>query len=356
MKVLFATGGSGGHIFPALQTALELKKRGHEVLFAGALGMAQDKIEAAGFNCRAIGAQGFKDRSPWGVLCFSFSMARAFAQSIGIVRRAAPDKIVGFGGYGAFSIMLAGILLGRRTMIHEQNVLPGKANRILGPWVKKIAVSFKDSLEYFSSGKTVWTGCPCHDRRPSRCRQEILSAFGLKPQGKIIALLGGSQGSRRLNEVFFEAMQVLTRRGGMQAVHMTGKNDHAVYAQKYKESGMPVVVSAFISPVEELYAAADVMVSRAGAATVSELGAFAVPAVLVPYPFAGHHQKHNALVPARVFAAILIEQDHLTVESLVHAIDRCLGEDFTRARIHEKTKGSFVKDAALRLADAVEQI
>lgn len=348
MRILLATGGTGGHIFPALQTALELKKRGHEVLFAGVLGPARSKIEEAGFHCRNIPAQGFNDRSLPGMIRFGWSMAAGFVRSLGIVRAFAPQKIVGFGGYGSFPLVLAGWALRYPTMVHEQNVMPGKANRVLARLAGKVAVSFKDSTRHFGKAKTVWTGCPCHDRPSPRTREDICRSFGLDPRQRIIALLGGSQGSQRLNEVFSDAV------GGMgcQAIHMTGKKEYDTYRTQYRQAKLPVVVTAFISPIEELYAAADVIVSRCGAATVSELGAFAVPSVLIPYPLADGHQKYNGRVLADAGAAVLIEQKDLNANVLVEAIGRC-GE-LTRAGIAQKVQGLFVKDAASKLADAVE--
>jgi len=350
MKILLATGGTGGHIFPALQTALELRKRGHEVCFAGVLGMGRAKIEEAGFACENISAQGFNNRSVWGMICFAARMAGACAHSLKIVRRSAPQRIMGFGGYGSFPVVLAGWILRYPVMVHEQNVVPGKANRVLGALAQKVAVSFKQSIRYFGAGKAVWTGCPCHDQAPARSREEICRSFGLDAGKPVIALLGGSQGSQRLNEIFSQAMA----RTGAQAIHMTGKKEYEAYRGKYQQAKLPVAAAAFISPVEELYAVADVMVSRCGAATVSELGAFAVPAVLVPYPLADGHQKYNGQVLSDAGAAVLIEQKDLNVDALVAAVDRCRTGDFARERIREKTKGLFIKEAASKLADAVE--
>ncbi len=355
MKVILATGGSGGHIFPALETALELRKRGHEVFFAGVLGIAQEKINGLGFTCQNIVAQGFQDRSISGCCSFALAMARAIIQSVKIINRIKPDKIIGFGGYGSFALISAGTMLRYPTMIHEQNVVPGKANRILSKCVQKIAVSFKSSFRYLGTAKTVWTGCPCHDQPSLRSREDICRQFGLRPEKKIIALLGGSQGSKRLNEVFYETMAVLGTRGNIQAVHMTGKNEFDAYRTKYQESKFPVIPFAFISPIEELYSIVDIVITRAGAATISELGAFAIPSVLVPYPFAGNHQKYNALVLKEAGAAIMIEQKDLTVGALIHAIDQYVQSD-CRDHLRAKLMGLFVNNAAQRLADAVESL
>ena len=239
-------------------------------------------------------------------------------------------------------------------MIHEQNVVPGKANIVLARLVKKVAISFKESAKHFNFAKTVWTGCPCHDEPPVRSRQDICKDFGLNPDLKIIALLGGSQGSGRLNEAFLGAMVDLNKRGKFQAVHMTGKNDYASYVEKYRVQNLSAVVKSFVSPIEELYAIVDIVIGRAGAATISELGAFAIPSILVPYPFAGNHQRYNADVLVNAGAAILLEQKDLTTEAIVRAIDQLSDEQFVRAHLKERLKEHFIKDAASQLASAVE--
>ncbi len=355
MKIILATGGSGGHIYPALQTGVQLKKRGHEVVFAGALTTAKAQIEAAGFSCINIDGMGLQEVSFSSVWRFSRAMYAAFMKSLDVVRREAPDRIVGFGGFGAFPVVLAGIDLGRVCMIHEQNVRPGRANRLLSVFVKKIAITFKDSEQFIKPPKTVWTGCPCHSDPSLRPRAQIFGSFGLRPEYKTIALLGGSQGSQRLNEVFFEAMQRLSQRG-IQAVHMTGPKEFEAYAQKYRQANLPVAVSAFIDPIQELYAIADVVVCRAGAATVTELGIFAIPALLVPYPYAGNHQYHNAKVLVNAGGGLLLEQRNLSVELILKGIERCLQGEFSRLRPEAKTQEIFLRNAAVLLAEAVEQL
>lgn len=354
MRIVFATGGSGGHMFPALKTALVLRQRGHEVCFAGSLTLAQAKITQEGFACEHISCHGLNNRSLTGLCKFSYAMARGFFQSIRLIKRLSPDMVVGFGGYSSFPLILAGRLLGVRTMIHEQNVVPGKANRILMHLADRVAVSFKDSMSFFGN-KSVWTGCPCHNEVPSRSKDEIRAALGLNTHQRTITLIGGSQGSQRLNEIFFEAMHTLAKSGTIQGVHVTGKKEFAHYQEKYSKTRLPVVVLEFISPVEDLYAVTDILVGRSGAATVSEIGAFAIPSVLVPYPFAGNHQKYNAFILTHAGAAIAIEQKNLTVNRLIDAIDQVFGLYFSREDIARKTKGLFVKDAPARLASAVEE-
>ncbi len=352
MNILIATGGSGGHIFPAIQTAEALKTRGHHVSFAGVLGLGEDKIRALGFPLYSLSARGLNDRSWGGWLDFGATMSKAVWCSFSVIHKSSPDKIIGFGSYGAFPVVMAGILMGRPTMIHEQNVVPGKANILLSKMVKKVAISFEGSRKYFSREKTVWTGCPCHNRVVGR-KSEALEAFDFSPSKKTLLLLGGSQGSQRLNEVFFKLMESLSS-AHFQAIHMTGVKDYPFYRKLYERSGLAVKVCAFVNNISQAYAAADVVIARAGAATVSELGLLGLPAVLVPYPFADDHQKYNANILAACGAAIIIEQKNLSKNPLQEAVDRLLASGASREALRMKTGGLFQGNAALQLALVAE--
>jgi UDP-N-acetylglucosamine--N-acetylmuramyl-(pentapeptide) pyrophosphoryl-undecaprenol N-acetylglucosamine transferase len=279
-------------------------------------------------------------------------MSQAIFRSFGVIRKFSPDKIIGFGSYGAFPVVMAGVLMRCPVVIHEQNVVPGKANMLLSKVVKKVAISFEASRKYFDPAKAVWTGCPCHNSA-APLRSEGLLAFGLKEGKKTIVLIGGSQGSQRLNEVFFEMMQDLSP-VHFQAIHMTGPHDFPLYEKRYSDGNLAVKVYPFINNIAQAYAAADIIIARSGAATVTELGLLGLPAVLVPYPFAGNHQKYNADVLADAGAAIIVEQKDLTKFSLKEAVTRQLFLNFSREDILNKTKGSFQKDAALQLALVVE--
>ncbi len=352
MKILIATGGTGGHIFPAIETAKALRIRGHEVSFAGVLGAAEAKIKSLDFHVYQLSAKGLNDRSFLGWIDFGKVMTRAIFRSFGVVRKCTPDKIIGFGGYGAFPVVMAGALMGRPVLIHEQNVIPGKANALLARIVRKVAISFEASRKYLNPAKVVWTGCPCHDKTlPSRA--EGLLVFGLEENKKTIVLIGGSQGSQRLNEIFFELMTE-SFSFPLQAIHMTGPREFALYEKRYSQANLPVKVYAFIDNIGHAYAAADVVIARSGAATVSELGLLGLPAVLVPYPFAGNHQKYNAAVLADKGAAVVIEQKDLNRSSLKEAVMRMLLSNFSREDILKKTKGAFQTQAALQLALVAE--
>ena len=354
MRILLTTGGSGGHLFPALHTALVLKARGHEVVFAGALGALEAKIKDEGFVCHRIDAAGLNARTPWGLAAWIAATAKAFGRARRIVRDIRPDKVLGFGGYGSFPVVAAAWAEQIPLMIHEQNVVPGKANRVMALMAKRIAVTFAVSERYFSASKTVRTGCPCHQSVPSVPKEALRLKFGLDPADPVILILGGSQGSRRLNALVFEMLALIGTK--VQAIHMTGRHDHSVYAAKYRKASLRVKCYVFLSPIEEAYAAADMAIARAGAATVCELAAFALPSVMVPYPFAGGHQKYNAAVLSDVGAAVLLEEKDCTSESLKQAVEKMLAQPVIPGTMRARTQNIFVPDAPQRLAQALEDL
>ncbi len=356
MKIIVATGGTGGHIFPALQTASVLRGRGHEVIFVGVLDLGEEKVKTQGFPTIVIHAKGLTNRSLIGLLTFGFLMFQAVGQGISVLRRTRPDKVIGFGGYGSFAVVLSAWLLRIPTMIHEQNVVPGKANRFLERLVKKVAISFSETENYFNSKKTVLTGCPCHHKRPLDSKEVLLKKFSLDPQRKTVFVLGGSQGSQKINEVFFEMMSLWGPKQPIQAIHMTGIKEYPLYLEKYRNSLLPVKVYEFISPIEEVYAVSDAVIARAGAATISELGFFVLPCILVPYPLADGHQKYNAQVLSRLGLAEIIEQKDLTADALKNTLKDLFTLKSDRKPLYQNVKEAFKDSAANELALAVESL
>jgi UDP-N-acetylglucosamine--N-acetylmuramyl-(pentapeptide) pyrophosphoryl-undecaprenol N-acetylglucosamine transferase len=355
MKIVIATGGTGGHIFPALQTASVLRDRGHQVIFIGSLGLGEDKVRSEGFEATVLSAKGLTNKSLIGIFKFIFLMLQAVGKSMKSLIKNRPDKVIGFGGYGSFPVVFSAFLLHIPTMIHEQNVVPGKANRLLSKLVKKIAISFPETQHHLNPKKTVWTGCPCHQTKSLETREHLLKKFGLEPNRKTILVLGGSQGSQKINEVFFDMMS--SWEGvPIQAIHMTGKKEYHVYTAKYQAASLPVNAVGFISPIEEAYAVSDVVVARSGAATVSEVGFFSIPTIFIPYPLADGHQTYNAQVLSSLGLAQIIEQKDLTKDTFKNVLKILLTLPFDRDAWQKETHASFKEFPAKELALAVENL
>jgi UDP-N-acetylglucosamine--N-acetylmuramyl-(pentapeptide) pyrophosphoryl-undecaprenol N-acetylglucosamine transferase len=264
--------------------------------------------------------------------------------------------VVGFGGYSSFPTVLAARLLGRRALIQEQNVVPGLANRILSRLVLKVCVGFRDSVPLFPQGKAVWTGTPQRPMNSTIGRDAAARKFGLDPTDRIVLVFGGSQGARRINACFFEMFQQLPADRRFQVIHVTGTSDLAVYGPKYAALGRACFLRAFIDNIDEAYAAADVVVARAGAGTVTELGALGIPAVLIPYPGAKNHQLMNAKVLERLGAAVIIEEKSLSSQLLGDKIFSVLERKSSRRDLQENLHDEFLADPARRLVDEVERL
>lgn len=327
MKILLATGGTGGHIFPALKVAQQLKALGHEVCLSGSLLAAGETIKTCGIEYHSIEAKGMVGRSFYSLLKAAFKNLQAIRQAIRFIQEYRPQVVCGFGGYGAFGVVLAAKLLNCPTMIHEQNVVPGKANRLLSFFVKKIALTFKESQKFFKSMKTVVTGCPTNIHQATDSKEEILKKFNLNPGYKTILVFGGSQGSQSINQSVFAALSLCQdKKEQWQIIHLTGKKDYASLKDQYLRLFFSVALFEFMKNMSEAYLAADLVIARAGALTVLEIAQCQKPAILIPYPFAGGHQKENALLLSHQGLACLIEEKDLNPQLLLEAIQTMLNK------------------------------
>ncbi len=353
MKIVLATGGSGGHIFPALKVADQLRRMGHAAILVGVFGEASRKIREQGFSYFNLSAKGFSFSSVVGFLKSFFYMLKALEESFQILKNLKPDCVCGFGGYGAFPVLGAAFLLRCPTMIHEQNVVPGRANRILSLGVGKIAITFKESQRYFPSLRTVWTGCPTHAQQSPLAKKDLLSQFGLDENKLTILVLGGSQGSRRINAEFVEAMPLLKKHLDFQVIHISGRNDYTKLRDFYAHGAVPFSLFDFLEDIGSAYQAADLAVARAGALTVLEIVQFQLPAILIPYPFAGGHQKDNARILSEISRAKIIEEKDLNPQVLAEEIHDLWAGRFNRPEISPRVKGIVTLKADVRLAQEI---
>lgn len=323
MKVVVATGGSGGHFFPALKLAAALKCNGHTVCFIGTFKKAFFDQHLKKFEHYHVPNQGFRRDNLWNFLTSLGMMARAFCVCWGILRRVKPDAIIGFGGYASFPVVLVGIFMRRKTLIHEQNVMPGKANKWLAPWVNRIAISFSQTRAYFErqSAKVVLTGCPCHETvKGASSRVELLNRFSLYEQCPVVLVAGGSQGSQAINDAFLNALPGILEHNVIQVIHICGAHQVRLVKERYECLGVSAAVYDFCDQMAQVYQVADVVVARAGAVTVAELAMFEIPSVLIPYPHADGHQCLNAQVLQDAGVATVIEQAALSFASLSEAL------------------------------------
>jgi len=226
MKFVIATGGTGGHLFPSIQVAQELNRQGHDIVFLGSFKRTNEQMQKTGFPYEDLNAKGLVLALRRETFSSLIAMVKATSKAFRSLKKIKPDVVLGFGGYGAFPVVFSAVLLKYPTLIHEQNVIPGRANAFLSKFVKRIAISFAKSIKYFNPKKTVLTGCPCHFPKENMNRTEILKGFHLDQGKTTIFIFGGSQGSQRINGVFLETVKSLRKRLDFQVIHVSGKQDY----------------------------------------------------------------------------------------------------------------------------------
>jgi len=356
MRVVLATGGSGGHLFPALKVAQELRDREDVVYFVGSFGVGVEQVKSHGFAFENLNVKGLSFHNPLEGVYASWIMFKATLKALRLLKKFNPDVVIGFGSYGACPAVFAACLLKVPTLIHEQNVVPGRANALLAKFVNKIAISFDKSMAYFQHEKTVLTGYPCHATKQHGQRSEILEEFCLKEDKVTIFVFGGSQGSHRINAEFIKSAQQLKNKLDFQVLHICGKKDFDTLKVQYERLGVPFALFMFLDRIERAYMIADIIISRAGAGTVTEIASFRLPAILIPYPYAGGHQKENALALCETRLARLIEENDLTADLLTENILDVLDKRNDLKQPNEDLRKIFIPDSAKRLVAQAEAL
>ena len=358
MKAIIAGGGTGGHLFPAMALAEELKSRLPDLslLFVGARGGIEATLLAkSGWDFEGIRASGLQTKRLPQRLRSLALIPLGVIRSRAILRRFCPDVVVGLGGYASAAMVLAGVLSRVPTVIHEQNVFPGLTNRRLGKVVNHVAVAFEPASTFFPKGKVRVTGNPLRAELFGVNRADALARFDLDAGRLTLLIFGGSQGAQRLNRAALEALPLLeSERGRIQFIHATGPRDLDVVRQGYIAGGHRAIVEPFFWEMAVAYAAADLCLCRAGAGTVAELCALGKPSILVPFPFAADdHQRWNAeSLVASGAARMILDRDlsGATVAEIVKSVLR------DRGGLHDmgqKARALAKPDAASRLADLV---
>jgi len=350
MKFVIATGGTGGHLFPSIQVAQELNRQKHSIVFLGSFKHANDQIQRAGFVYEELNARGLVLPPRKGSLGAIVAMVKAAVKAFRSLKKIKPDVVLGFGGYGAFPVVFCAVLLNYPTLIHEQNVVPGRANALLSKFVKRVAISFTKSIKYFNPKKTVLTGCPCLFPNKNMNRMESLKGFHLEQGKTTILIFGGSQGSQQINEIAFQAVKSLRGRLDCQVIHISGKHDYHDLQSQYNQLGIPFALFEFLDKMEEAYCAADLVISRSGAVTVSEIASFQLPAIFIPYPYAQGHQRENASVLCETQLSRLIEDKDLSAPVLTEQILELLARPLNAEEKADQLKDICFPDATQKLA------
>ena len=344
MKLVFAGGGTGGHVIPALAVAEELRERGHEVAFVGTeRGMETRLVPAAGFplylvKTGAFNRVGLATRLrtlaglPWSV----FSAMR-------ILRRFEAQVVIGVGGYAAVPATTAAVLLRIPVVLFEPNVVPGYANRLVARFAAKAAVHFEQTGRWFRRFEV--TGVPV--------RPAFFALPGRRSRIPTVLIFGGSQGARALNRIVRDsAAELLARFPELSLVHQTGNREYYDIYDFYKKRQIKVEARSFIDDMPQIFADADLIVCRAGASTVAEIAAAGKCALFVPFPSAADdHQLRNAELLEKAGAALLIPESELTTERFVTEVAALLDAGPRMAVMGAKARALAHPDAAVHIAE-----
>ncbi|HBG21012.1 MAG TPA: undecaprenyldiphospho-muramoylpentapeptide beta-N-acetylglucosaminyltransferase [Desulfobulbaceae bacterium] len=351
IRLLLTGGGTGGHLFPAVAAAQEFQRQipGTAVLFVGTKRKVDTKsLSSYCFPSENIRCYGLKGKNPLELLRAITYLPVSFFQAHRIIRRFKPDLVLGVGGYVTGPVMVAAKSLGIPTVIHEQNSVPGLANRKLGGIVDRICLSLPGSEARFPAGKIVYTGNPV--------RKEILALAENRPprleHKKTLAILGGSQGAQAVNRLVAEALPTLPEgvRQRLRVIHQTGEHDAAYVREQYEKSGMDALVQPFFTDMAGVYGQADLLVSRAGATTLSEIAVVGSPAILIPYPFAAdNHQEINGNYYVNGGGAIQFRQSELSVAALAGEIAGLIQDEQKLTAMGNAMKKLSFPDAAAKI-------
>ncbi|MFP8967132.1 undecaprenyldiphospho-muramoylpentapeptide beta-N-acetylglucosaminyltransferase [Pokkaliibacter sp. CJK22405] len=351
---LIMAGGTGGHVFPALATALELRKRGYDIHWLG----TSDKIEArvvpqADIPLHAIHVSGVRGNGALKLIKAPFLLARALGEALKVVMTLKPSVVLGMGGFASGPGGLAAWLLRKPLVIHEQNAIPGVTNKVLSRLAKKVLVAFDDAISWLPAAQV--TGNPIRERVCAVRSPE--SRYGERAGKLRILVVGGSLGATAINAVIPRWLAALPADERPEVWHQSGERHIEATREFYREHGVEANLVPFIEDMADAYAWADLVICRSGALTVSELAAVGVASVLIPFPHAvDDHQTANGRYLEHAGAAVLVQQSELSVESLQSLYATRLHDRQTLAAMAQAARSLAKPEATAQVADICEEI
>ncbi len=359
LKVLIAGGGTGGHVYPAIAIADAIKKQvpDAEILFAGAEGkLEMEKVPMAGYRIEGLPVVGFQRRLTWKNLLFPFKLMAGMLKARKIVKAFRPDVAVGVGGYASGPAVKSAAAMGVPAVLQEQNAFPGVTNKMLAASAKKICVAYEGMERFFPKEKLVLTGNPVRTaffEGLSEKKEEALRQFGLDPKKQTVFIFGGSLGAKTLNDAMVDGAGMIGSNSQVQWIWQTGRFYEATALQSETAKLPNVTARTFIDRMDLAYAAADVIVGRAGALSIAELCLVGKPAVLVPSPnVAEDHQTKNALALVQKNAARMVA-DAAAGKELLKTVFDLLGNEKERQELSANIAGLAKPRSAEEIAEVV---
>lgn len=364
MKIGIAGGGTGGHIYPAIAVVESIRQYGLEpdvVLIGSGRGLERRVALSNRFEVFEILSKPlpmkFGLRTIWSI----FWALVGLVQSVMILLVQRPRVIIATGGYASGPCILAAKMLGIPVVLIEPNVIPGRTTRMLASIVDQIALGYKEAVGYFKKGTNLRvTGVPIRLSITRQNRQDAIAMLGLEASRKTIFIFGGSHGASSINKAFIGAAKILEGRKDLQFLIQTGKRDYSMVSEATKHLDIKCKVFEYLDNIGVAYSASDLIVSRAGAATIAEITALGLPSILVPYPYAiGGHQRANASIVAEHGAALVIDDSQLTPQRLAQAILDLIDDEDRLNLMSQKSlelgKPDAANDIAAYILDVIKQ-
>lgn len=356
MKVVISAGGTGGHIYPALAIINKIKEEepDSEFLYIGTTNrMEKDLIPSLGYNYVGLEVRGFKRKLTLENIKTITNFIGAIKEAKKIIKDFNPDIVIGCGGYVTAPVIYAAKKLGKKTFIHEQNSVVGLANKFLARYTDKIGVSFESTINDFPKGKAILTGNPCSEKALS-IKKATKESLEVDKDKKLVLIVMGSLGSRTVNDKIFSFIDKF-RNKNYSVIFVTGPT----YYEKIKDKKVPtnVKVVPFIYEMPSVMKITDLMVTRAGASTMSEITALEVPSIFIPSPYVvNNHQYKNAMDLANNNAGIILEEKDLDDKTLINLIDTTLNDKEKLSTIKKNLKNIAIKDSSTRIYNILKEL
>lgn len=356
MRVVVSAGGTGGHIYPAISIINKIKKEepNSEFLYIGTHNrMEKDLIPEMGIPYEAIEITGFKRKLTFDNFKTITNFLKARKRCLSLIKEFNPDVVIGCGGYVTAPVVWAAKKLGCKTFIHEQNSVVGLSNKYLTKYADKIGVSFESTLKDFPKNKAILTGNPCSEEAVN-IKKADKKEFGLDNEKKLVLIVMGSLGSKTINEKMTDYVYGF-RNKDYEVIYVTGKN----YYDKLNSRGFPknVKVVPFINNLSSVMKCCDLMVSRAGASTMSEITALQIPTIFIPSPYVtNNHQYKNAMDLVDKNAALIIKEDELEKTVFIKMIDDILEDEDKYKEIKDNLSKIGIVDSSSRIYGVLKEM
>ncbi|NLM74607.1 MAG: undecaprenyldiphospho-muramoylpentapeptide beta-N-acetylglucosaminyltransferase [Clostridiaceae bacterium] len=362
MKYIISGGGTGGHIYPGLAIAKEIKAKepDAEILFVGTRhGLESKLVPREGYDIKFIDVRGFKRKLSFDTFKTMFKLFKSFGRIMKIINEFKPDAVIGTGGYVCGPVVFSAALKKIPTIIHEQNAFPGVTNKILARYVDAVAISFEESRKRFKAkAKITLTGNPIRKEVFELDRKTARSRLSIPDNVPLVVIFGGSLGAERINECVADMINSHCNDMPYHLILSTGMKHYDEVMNKIKVKLPPTIrIEPYIYNMVEVLASSDVVVCRGGAITVSEISALGLPSIIIPSPYvAENHQEYNARALEQRGAAVVILEDQLNPDILYGQINKLISDKDLRHKMHINAKKLGIKDSAARIYSLLKEI